>query len=75
MEWVEEMKMAIETIHITNERLETLHLNGDASIDFFNALFRPTGYVEDHVDDGITIREVDDGYIVTIDDLNLLLAE
>lgn len=65
----------METIHITNERLETLHLNGDASIDFFNELFRPTDYVEDHVDDGIVIREVDDGYIVTIDDLNLLLAE
>lgn len=69
------MSGLMETIHITNERLETLHLNGDASIYFFNELFRPTGYVEDHVDDGITIREVDDGYIVTIDGLNLLLAE
>ena len=65
----------MEMITITNKRLETLHLKGDASVDFYNELFRPTGNVEDHVDDGITIREVDDGYIVTIDDLNLLLAE
>lgn len=41
----------METIHITNERLETLHLNRNVPIDFFNELLRPTGNVENYVDD------------------------
>lgn len=45
------MSGLMEMIHITNERLETLHLNGNASIDFFNEFLRPTGNIEDHVDD------------------------
>ena len=66
----------------SGERLETLHLDGNASIAFFNELFRPTDMevtdsveMDERTNSGITIREVGDGYIVTIDDLNLSLAE
>ena len=41
----------METIHIINERLKTLHLKENASIDFFNELLRPAGNVENYVDD------------------------
>ena len=69
--------------HFTpGERLETLHLNGNASIAFFNELFRPTDRevtdlveMDEKTNSGISIREVADGYVATIDNFDFLLIE
>ena len=67
---------------IPGERLGTLHLNGNASITFFNELFRPTDRevtdlveIDERTNSGISIREVADGYVATIDDFDFLLIE
>ena len=66
----------------SGERLETLHLDGNASIAFFNKLFRPTDMevtdsveMDEKTNTGISIREVADGYVATIDDFDFLLIE
>lgn len=67
---------------MSNERLGTLHLRGNASVDFFNELFRPTDcavadseIIDERTNSGISIREVADGYVATIDDLDLSFLE
>ena len=67
---------------MSNERLGTLHLRGNASVDFFNELFRPTDSemadsvnLDERTNSGISIKEVADGYVVTIDDLDLSFLE
>ena len=61
------------------KKIDTLHLTGQNSINLFYNLFMPTKEaIEQHerinkrINNGINIEETNDGFIATINDLNLL---
>ena len=60
------------------KKIDTLHLTGQNSINLFYNLFMPTKEViEQHeriskkISNGINIEETNDGFIITVNDLNL----
>lgn len=60
------------------KKIDTLHLTGQNSINLFYNLFMPTKEaIEQHerinkrINNGINIEETNDGFIATINDLNL----
>lgn len=60
------------------KKIDTLHLTGQNSINLFYNLFIPTKeVVEQHerinkkISNGINIEEINNGFIATINDLNL----
>lgn len=61
-----------------NDIIGTLHLRGMDSIELFRELFVPTKETiervieaNERISDGITIRDVEDGFMATVDDLDL----
>ena len=60
------------------KKIDTLHLTGQNSINLFYNLFMPTKEViEQHerinkrISNGINIEETNDGFIITVNDLDL----
>ena len=60
------------------KKIDTLHLTGQNSINLFYNLFMPTKEaIEQHerinkrISNGINIEETNDGFIVTVNDLDL----
>lgn len=60
------------------KKIDTLHLTGQNSINLFYNLFIPTREaIEQHerinkkISNGINIEEINDGFIVTVNDLDL----
>lgn len=60
------------------EKIDTLHLTGQNSINLFYNLFMPTKEaieqyerINKRISNGIYIEETNDGFIVTINDLDL----
>lgn len=61
------------------KKIDTLHLTGQNSINLFYNLFMPTKKaIEQHerinkrISNGINIEETNDGFIITVNDLDLL---
>lgn len=60
------------------ERIDTLHLTGQNSINLFYNLFMPTKEaiewherINKRISNGINIEETNDGFIITVNDLDL----
>ena len=60
------------------KKIDTLHLIGQNSINLFYNLFMPTKEaikqherINKRISNGINIEETNDGFIITVNDLNL----
>ena len=60
------------------KKIDTLHLTGQNSINLFYNLFMPTKEaikqherINKRISNGINIEETNDGFIITVNDLNL----